>query len=33
MPPFAKADVGCIALQGDHGAISFRNIKIRVINP
>jgi hypothetical protein len=31
MPPFAKADVGKIALQGDHGAISFRNIKIRPI--
>jgi hypothetical protein len=31
MPPFAKADVGCIALQGDHGAVSFRNIKIRPI--
>ena len=32
MPPFAKSDTGVIALQGDHGAISFRNIKIRVIN-
>ena len=31
MPPFAKADVGSIALQGDHGAISFRNIKLRPI--
>jgi hypothetical protein len=31
MPPFAKSDVGKIALQGDHGAISFRNIKIRPI--
>ncbi len=31
MPPFAKSDVGVIALQGDHGAISFRNIKIRPI--
>jgi len=31
MPPFAKADVGRVALQGDHGAISFRNIKIRPI--
>jgi hypothetical protein len=32
MPPFAKSDTGAIALQGDHGAISFRNIKIRVLN-
>ena len=31
MPPFAKSDVGSIALQGDHGAIQFRNIKIRPI--
>ena len=31
MPQFAKSDVGKIALQGDHGAISFRNIKIRLI--
>ena len=31
MPPYAKADVGCIALQGDHGMISFRNIKLRPI--
>jgi hypothetical protein len=31
MPPFAKSDVGLIALQGDHGAITFRNIKIRPI--
>jgi hypothetical protein len=29
MPFFAKASSGFIALQGDHGAISFRNIKIR----
>ena len=28
---FAKSDTGSIALQGDHGAISFRNIKIRVV--
>ena len=33
MPPYAKSDTGYIALQGDHGAISFRNIKIRVIAP
>lgn len=30
-PFFAKADVGYIALQGDHGQVSFRNIKIRPI--
>jgi hypothetical protein len=28
---FAKSETGSIALQGDHGAISFRNIKIKVI--
>jgi len=33
MPHFAKSDTGYIALQGDHGSISFRNIKIRVIQP
>ncbi len=33
MPRFAKADTGYIALQGDHGEISFRNIKIRPIPP
>jgi hypothetical protein len=31
MPGFAESDIGSIALQGDHGAISFRNIKIRPI--
>lgn len=31
MPGFAQSDTGSIALQGDHGAISFRNIKIRRI--
>ncbi len=31
MPKFAKSDVGYIALQGDHGSVSFRNIKIRPI--
>jgi hypothetical protein len=31
MPLFAKADKGYIALQGDHGQVSFRNIKIRPI--
>lgn len=29
MPLFAKASSGYIALQGDHGSVSFRNIKIR----
>ncbi len=29
MPGFAKAPEGRIALQGDHGEVSFRNIKIR----
>ncbi len=28
---FAKSDSGYIGLQGDHGAISFRNIKLRPI--
>jgi hypothetical protein len=31
MPVFAKSDSGFIALQGDHGSISFRNIKLRPI--
>ncbi len=31
MPLFAKSDSGSIALQGDHGQVSFRNIKIRSI--
>ncbi len=30
MPLFAKADSGYLALQGDHGSVSFRNIKIRL---
>ena len=29
MPNFAKSDIGWIALQGDHGSVAFRNIKIR----
>jgi hypothetical protein len=33
MPLFAKAEVGRIALQGDHGQVSFRNIKVRVAEP
>jgi hypothetical protein len=31
MPLFAKSDKGSVALQGDHGQVSFRNIKIRPI--
>lgn len=30
-PQFAKADKGSIAIQGDHGVVSFRNLKIRPI--
>ena len=29
MPLFAKADAGYLALQGDHGSVSFRNVKVR----
>ena len=28
MPKFAKSDTGYLALQGDHGQVSFRNIKV-----
>lgn len=31
MPKFAKTGHGHIALQGDHGQVSFRNIKVRPI--
>jgi hypothetical protein len=31
MPRFAKSGAGFIALQGDHGQVSFRNIKIRTL--
>ena len=31
MPLFAKSNSGYIALQGDHGQVSFRNIRIRRI--
>jgi hypothetical protein len=31
MPFFAKSDTGYLGLQGDHGSVSFRNIKIRPI--
>lgn len=30
-PYFAKAEKGMIGLQGDHGAVTYRNIKIRPI--
>jgi hypothetical protein len=33
MPFFAKSPTGFIALQGDHGAIAFRNIKVLPIEP
>ena len=29
MPGFAKSSTGSLALQGDHGQVSFRNIKVR----
>lgn len=32
MPFFAKADSGYIGLQGDHGSVSFRNIKIKPLS-
>ena len=31
MPFFAKSPTGYIALQGDHGSVSFRNVKIRKV--
>jgi hypothetical protein len=31
MPLFAQSDIGYVVLQGDHGQVSFRNIKIRPI--
>lgn len=33
MPRFAKSDTGYLALQGDHGQVSFRNIKILPLAP
>jgi hypothetical protein len=32
MPKFAQSPTGYLALQGDHGVISFRNVKIRPID-
>ena len=29
LPHFATSDSGFIGLQGDHGAVAFRNIKLR----
>ena len=29
MPPFAKAETGHIGLQGDHGEVWYKNIRIR----
>ena len=31
MPLFAKSNTGFIALQGDHGQVSFRNLKVRAV--
>jgi hypothetical protein len=31
MPGFARSDRGFLGLQGDHGAVAFRNIKLRPI--
>lgn len=33
MPLFARSKTGYLALQGDHGSVSFRNIKLRPIVP
>jgi len=32
MPLFAKSSNGYLALQGDHGQVSFRNIKVRALD-
>ncbi len=32
MPGFAKHDAGFLALQGDHGQVAFRNIKVRKLD-
>lgn len=32
MPRFATLDKGTVALQGDHGVVSFQNVKIRPMN-
>ena len=33
MPDFARSDKGTIALQGDHGVVAFRNVKLRSFAP
>lgn len=33
MPMFARTGKGHIALQGDHGQVAFRNLKVRLIEP
>ncbi len=33
MPLFAKSDRGFLALQGDHGQVAFRNLKVRALPP
>ncbi len=33
MPAFARLDRGAIALQGDHGIVAFRNLRLRPILP
>ena len=33
MPDFAKFDKGFLVFQGDHGKVSFRNVKLREITP
>ncbi len=33
MPLFAKSNTGRLSLQGDHGQVSFRNIKLRELKP
>jgi hypothetical protein len=32
MPRFARSDTGFLGLQGDHGSVSFRNIKLRPLS-
>lgn len=32
-PEFAKTEKGSIGIQGDHGVVSFKNIKVRTIDP
>ncbi len=33
MPDFAKSETGYISLQGDHGQVAFRNVKVRPVEP